>query len=375
MPTLHIVYPRDSNRRTSPWSIGNHLYDCVLPEYSRKTYAWDGSEIIVPETGDILLGHPHPDPSTTFRRSFDQVGWARRYVLCPFTTNPGQMYFVESYASRANHFFAICGPTWFEDLERSRYGELAGRMTRLDMAVDEIDHLTPRTHFNAPHRRRYVYIGSALPLKGTLLLEKFSSLHPKGTVTWLGGPSWAVSHMPKIAYLDLSNQSHRKRLLEFDFVLSLGKFDANPTVLLEGARDGLIPVCTKGSGYGFESKFVICDPRDIRGVERINTYLQSASNEELINRHFEALMTVRMMTWTRFTDSINNVIRSDLDTPSAIPPVQLPPKRVGHSFRELSSPYRRPRSSRPFKILEHLTYFLVGSVCRLFHQFKVWFSR
>ena len=76
--TAHIVYPFDLNKKINPWSIGNNLYLALKEKYNIKIYNWTSIQKIFPNKGDILMGHPHTNPLTVFRRSLSNKNWSKK---------------------------------------------------------------------------------------------------------------------------------------------------------------------------------------------------------------------------------------------------------------------------------------------------------
>jgi hypothetical protein len=69
---------------------------------------------------------------------------------------------------------------------------------------------------------------------------------------------------------------------DYDFYLSMGRFDANPTALNETACWGLIGACTVGSGYWPEQPFVELRQDDmlfnLEQIDRLQTMDESELN-------------------------------------------------------------------------------------------------
>ena len=80
---IHLVYPVDFKKISAPWSMGNNLYKHLSKWHKVKVYQWTSYEKILPKKGDILIGHAHPNPMTCFRRSLDNVNWAKKIILQP----------------------------------------------------------------------------------------------------------------------------------------------------------------------------------------------------------------------------------------------------------------------------------------------------
>ena len=364
-PTVHLVYPTDRLKKSSPWSVGNHLLEALQGKFKVEVHDWAANFTITPTPNDILIGHPHPRRNTVYRRSFKEH-WARRYVLCPFTTNPQQMYFVEPYVRDADAFFAICGPAWVDKLEESNYSHLKRNFIQLDMAITSDDWPPLGRTFSEPGNRRFAYIGSSLALKGTPFLEHLAARRPKNEIGWVGASSWVKSNAECIEYLDLNTQNGRDVLAQFDFVLSPGRSDANPTVLLEAMSSGLIPICTKESGYDDEDHFYLMEYGDIREGLRVLDYLQNLPTKELLIRQELNFSHVKSYAWVRFTGIVCEKIVGDLSSGNQNDSVSLPQRsRIVNVLCSWNSPYRRWRSLGIVKVLENRCYFRFAQLTKL----------
>jgi hypothetical protein len=308
--TVHLVYPTDNRKSSSPWSVGNHLVEGLEKNFKVVVHDWQANYRIAPKPNEILIGHPHPRRNTVFRKSFD-ASWAHRYVICPFTTNPQQMYFVERYARQADAFFAICGPVWAEKMLTSTYAYLSEKFVHLDMAIDGQNWPPLNKTFAEPKQRKFAFIGSSLALKGTPFLEQLAARRPN-EIGWIGASKWVRSNADCTNYLDLTTESGRASLSEYDFVISPGRSDANPTVLLEAMSLGLLPICTKESGYDDEAHFYALEYGNIeKGVGLLDS-LQTLSNEELVDRQTENYSFVKTYSWDRFLKIVSERILNDV---------------------------------------------------------------
>jgi glycosyltransferase involved in cell wall biosynthesis len=362
---VHLVYPTDVQRKSSPWSVGNHLSEKLREQFEVRVHDWDASYVIDPKPGDVLIGHPHPRRNTVFRQSFHS-SWTRRYVICPFTTNPQQMYFVEPYANEADAFFAICGPVWSRRMKNSIYSHLEDKFVHLDMAINVEDWLPLERDFAPVGERRFAFIGSSLALKGTPFLEHLAARRPKQEIGWIGASSWVRSNAECIEFLDLTTEDGRHRLGEFDFVLSPGRSDANPTVLLEAMSLGLLPICTNDSGYEDSEHFYLLDYGNVEGGIELLRNLQSLTDQELLLRRNVNKSYVTKFSWDRFTHTVLEKIEADLVLEKQD---QLagtsPQKGFGTLYRSWTSPYRRWRSLGIVKIFENRLYFRFAQIAKM----------
>lgn len=355
-PTLHLVYPTNEEKKSSPWSIGNNLSQALQKNFTVVVHDWSADYAIDPGPNDVLIGHPHPERKTVFRKSFGG-SWARRYVICPFTTNPQQMYFVEPYVRQADAFFAICGPVWAGKLATSSYSHLRSRFIHLDMAINSEDWAPLEKVFNSPGNRKFAFIGSSLALKGTPFLEHLAARRSKNEIGWIGASSWVKSNAECVGFLDLNSESGRESLSHFDFVISPGRSDANPTVLLEAMSLGLIPICTKESGYDDPAHFYSLRYGKVSEAKILLDDLQSLATEELVQRQNQNFTFVKTYSWDRFTSTVCDKILWDLKTKTATESIAVDFKsKVNQVVRSVNSPYRRWRATGIMKVIENRFY-------------------
>ena len=117
--TAHIVYPFDLNKKINPWSIGNNLYLALKEKYNIKIYNWTSIQKIIPNKGDILMGHPHTNPLTVFRRSLSNKNWSKKIIIQPFNGDLRQMSHLYDLVAQCDYFIAICGSYWMKYINSS----------------------------------------------------------------------------------------------------------------------------------------------------------------------------------------------------------------------------------------------------------------
>jgi hypothetical protein len=122
-----------------------------------------------------------------------------------------------------------------------------------------------------------------------------------------------------MGYQDFSTEMGRQLIGSYDFMITVGKADANPTTILEAMAWGLVPVCTPQSGYsGYPS--IVNIPLDnlreaVATLRQLQTIPENAliekqkTNWRLIDTHFN---------WDRFARQVIEVIASDAN-PSLTP--------------------------------------------------------
>ncbi len=312
-PVVHLVYPHGDGI-AAPDVIGRRLALHLARNHEVRCYDWHATTAIRPVPGDLLVGHPHPVPGTTFRRSFGRPGWSRRVVLSPFNGDPRQVAFLDPFVREADAYLAITGKWWFDALPRTDLSHWAPRTIHLDLAVDRADFPRVKGDFAPPGRRRLLYIGHSGWQKNVGYLSEIARARPDWDVGWLG--RGAPGDIPGVTHLgsrDTSATSTRELMATYDFMVTVGRSDANPMSVLEAMGWGLLPVCTPQSGYVDEPGVVNIPLDDLTGALAVLDDLQlapagrlvaaRAANDRRLAEHF---------TWERFGDQVEAGLRAEL---------------------------------------------------------------
>jgi glycosyltransferase involved in cell wall biosynthesis len=121
------------------------------------------------------------------------------------------------------------------------------------MAVDSTIFPYLKTDFHSPRKRRLLYLGSDTPNKNLKLMVQIKRAFPHVDLYWYGGyKDHPLARLPGVhttGWITLDRVAGETICANTDIILSTSDSDANPTTLLEGAAWGLIPACTKESGY------------------------------------------------------------------------------------------------------------------------------
>jgi glycosyltransferase involved in cell wall biosynthesis len=343
MTRVHLVYPhrrRISNPHSRGWKMGEHLralgYDVVH-------YNIGEAGVIEPGTDDVLLGHPHPAPWTIFRRSVKRPGWKRRLMLLPYNHGDNvQVAFADPVIRHCDLYLAITGPTWFESVSESLFSHWRPKMVHVDGTVDREDFPVVKTSFNAPGERRFVYIGHAKWFKNTGYLSEIAKSMPGVDFGWMGADG-AIDGLRAHGRLDFGTDEARELVSGYDFMITVGSSDANPRTILEAMAWGLVPVCTRESGYAGYPGIVNVPLADVDGAARVLRELQAlpesrlremqAANWEALDAHF---------TFDRFMRQIVEAIESP-ESPALLP-VSLR-RTLAIRWHALRSPYSIVRPS------------------------------
>ena len=311
--TIHLVYPH-KKRISAPDVIGYILSQALSSVAPVVTHEWDSMYKIVPSSDDILIGHPHPFPFTVFQRSMDNSLWSRVIILQPFNLDVNQVGYLDSIIDRCDLFLAITGKYWFDRLEQSCLSRWKAKMIHLDMAVDRSSFPRRINNFNKPSQRKFIYIGNDNPVKNVSFLSNIAQALPEYTFAWAGNGKERIG-LHKLGHIDFSVTGGRDLIKEYDFMITVGTADANPTTILEAMSWGLLPVCTPTSGYENIPGIVNVPLNDLEGTVSVLKQLQNAPEEELLssvsladeilNAHFN---------WDRFCGQVIGALVSN-DSP------------------------------------------------------------
>lgn len=344
MTTVHLVYPHQP-RISCPDAIGHQLGIRLAQHYTVRLYDWDAIQRIRPAPGDVLIGHPHPAPWTCFRWSASQRGWRRVIMLSPYNHgDPWQVSFLDAVIGRCDLYLAITGRYWYESVADSLYAHWQPKMVHVDLAIDRADFPVLKQEFNPPGERRFVYIGHSGWTKNTPYLTAIAEAAPDCPIAWIGRGEQPIPGLQPLGFQNFATPEGKRSVAAHDFLLTVGRADANPTTVLEAMAWGLIPVCTPQSGYvGYPSivNVPLDDPAGAAAVlRRLQTAPQSelagwqSRNWQLLNEHFQ---------WDRFAAQVISAIESPASPP--LGPVS-PAARRRLQWLTLQSPnaFWRPRN-------------------------------
>jgi len=316
--TIHLVYPHGP-RISCPDAIGRKLGERLEQRYRVAYYDWDDVRVIKPASSDVLLGHPHPNPWTCFRRSLRQPGWRRVVALFPYYH--GDTYadaFADAFIDQCDLYLAITGNYWFGSIEKSPFAHWRPKMVHVDLAIDRQDFPVLKRYFNPPGQRRFVYIGHSGWTKNTHYLSEIAEAMPETTIGWIGHKIRPIPHVTHLGVQDFSTTTGQQVVASYDFMVTVGKADANPATILEAMAWGLIPVCTPQSGYQGYSGIVNIPLGDTSRAVAILRQLQNlpeaklnelqAINWQVLDTHFN---------WDRFSRDVITAIESSAHPPLA----------------------------------------------------------
>jgi hypothetical protein len=243
--TVHLVYPYQpppGRAYSAPWTIGMELGKALRKAgHQVVQYDWDQPGVIAPSPGDILIGHPSPEPGRVFRSSLC-APWSRVIGIAPWNGSDEYTERMDATVMRSDHTFLICGGYWAQ----RRPDRWMGRTTCLDMFVPIEGYPWLDIQRRPPGRRRFLYIGCTVPQKNTAYLEALISAtgYTVGHAGY-GRVAGSIEH----GMVDFQSEAGRRLVAEYDYLIMTGSHDANPTTVLEAAAWGLVPVLTDGCGW------------------------------------------------------------------------------------------------------------------------------
>lgn len=248
----------------SPYENTKNIYKALQSLAKTNLYHLTERVSISFENDDIFLGHPYfphrPGKSGVTELAFQSK--SKPQVLCLISPlhcdvtiqtshiNKDFLDDIDRLMPHADKLFAIMGPYWWDQWDKSPYAHWKPKMVRLDMAIDIQRFPRLKTTFNKPGKRGYLFIGGSWdPRKGS---DYFSSLMSSlGNVVcgWIGdGPD--IPGVRRISGIrELTPEFMSQIAKEYDFFVSPAKADPNPTTILECMAWGFPVVCTPQSGY------------------------------------------------------------------------------------------------------------------------------
>jgi len=318
MARVHWIYPAGA-AISCPQAIGRNVAVRLARHHTVIHHQWDSLESITPREGDVLIGHPHPAPWTTFRRSLRKRGWRRVIAVAPYSHGDiVQLAYADAVMPHVDLFLAITGRYWFERVEESAFAHWRPKMRHLDLAVDPVDFPAVKARFGEPWRRKFLFIGHSGWQKNSEYLGRLAGAIPESHFGWIGSGA-PIAGVRAHGYQDFSTDEARALVASYDFMITVSRSDANPTTILEAMAWGLIPVCTPQSGYLGEPGIVNIPLDDLDGAVAVLRALQEAPSERLeamraANR--ERLRT--HYTWDRFARQVSDAIDS-AESPALLP--------------------------------------------------------
>lgn len=310
----------------APYTITKHLYKELVRRVPTLLYH-PSERVRCPfEPNDIFIGHPFfPYSDRTVgvtELSINREPRPRVFaLLSPLhcNTRVKTNHLSKNYLDAVGRLlpgvdilFAIMGQYWWDQWTSSPYSHWKPKMVRLDMAVNIQNYPRVKKAFNPPGKRGYLYIGNNDPVKGIELLSKLLSglgEYPRG---WIGSGA-EIPGIPRINRHTTLTSVFMSQLAErFDFFITTGVADANPTTILESMAWGFPVICTPQSGYYATPYRKNVFFEDIPASLEILRELQFAHEADLMRMADEARYVVEAeYNWDNFVrtivDNLNRV--------------------------------------------------------------------
>jgi glycosyltransferase involved in cell wall biosynthesis len=318
---IHYVYAGHPGmvERQSPYSITRELFNYLKARCDVRYSDW--CTMGLPDLGpdDIILGHPHYDPNTIVQRAIREAKCKLKCMIFPLHHGePEHNLPFHDLVMKSDKVFSIMGPYWYDTLDQSPFASWKPKITRLDMAIDASQFPFLRTRFNPPGQRNFLYLGHARPWKNVDLLYEIMRRIPQHQLWWYGGiKEHPLADLPNVhlsGWVDLNPAMARTIVDNCDFFLNCSKSDANPTTLLESAAWGIVPACTRQSGYypGQQCDWIF-DELSLHDMDaNLATIqkLQHTPEAELLARARASRQVIEQKyTWKRFCGTIWNELQ------------------------------------------------------------------
>jgi len=348
---VHLIYPH-GNSISTPDAIGRELGRRLEARYPVIYHDWSDFGAIKPEPGDVLLGHPNPDPNSVFRRSLRQEGWSRRLMLAPFHHGDlRQIAFEDPIVPKCDLFLAITGPYWIRTIGKSRCSHWEPKVIHVQHGVDRSDFPAVKTSFAEPGKRKALYIGHSGRGKGTPYLAEIAVLVPEAEFSWMGSGR-PIPGLTALGHTDFSSAAGKDLVSQFDFLMMCGNADSNPTTILEAMAWGLLPICTPTCGYeglpgitnvpNGDAPAAAAIVRRLLGADESELKALQATNWRLLDEDYN---------WDRFAADVVSAIESE-ESPALLP--ESPMRRLIFTFYDLTSQYGRVAYGRPGRMVSSL---------------------
>lgn len=304
---IHIVYPH-KDKISTPNVIGFTLFKILSQKYEVTMHQWDAFYKIKPKEGDILIGHASPAPLTIVNRSIYEKGWKRKILIIPYTEESKLVGYIDNIIDECDCFIAITGKYWFDRVAQSEFKRWQPKMVHQNLAVDKNHFPRIKENFNKPGSRKFVYIGRDYFYKNLDYLEEIFSILPEIEIHSIGKVK-RKRRFIQHGFMDFSTNESKEFLKQFDFMITVGNSDPNPTTILESMSWGIIPICTPTSGYD-DSKGIINVPLGhAENAAKIVEYLYNCPTEELIEiRHCGDKELIAKYSWEKFVKVVENQI-------------------------------------------------------------------
>jgi hypothetical protein len=333
---VHLIYPMGQSIGC-PDAIGRNLASHLGRQFEVQGHRWDRLGSLTPDAGAALLGHPHPNPFSLFRRSASRPGWGRVLMICPFNGDLRQVAWLDPVLALSDAYLAITGSFWMRAARREPFRAWLPRMRQLDLAVDRRDFPRVKRRFAGKGKRSFLFVGHSGWPKNTSYLSRLALAMPEWRFSWAGSGSEPVPGLRALGSLDFTKKESLAIVAEHDFMITLGTADANPATILEAMAWGLIPVCSPQSGYDSERGVINLPLNDLEKGLAVLRRLQQLPESRLksLVRHND-LRLKSHFHWRRFAGDVAKAI---LDPAPAAPWLESRDQARNMSRQALASPF------------------------------------
>ena len=260
-----------------------------------------------------MIGHPHSNPLTVFRRSVSNKNWSKKIIIQPFNGDLGQMSHLYDLMIKCDDFIAICGNYWMKYINNNIFKLWKKKISQIDLALHRSEYPFIKKKFNKIGDRKFLYIGNdysynnfAKNLKYLNILSK--KIDTKKFATIGNKKIGIIKHY---GWLDLSKKKSLNIISKYDFLIHTSSFDANPSTVLEGMSWGLIPIITKECGYvGLNKKCYIPLNNISAAIKKMN-YLQNIDEKKLKKIQLINLFLLKKKyNWNIFKIKIKKIVNA-----------------------------------------------------------------
>ncbi|MEK7464038.1 MAG: hypothetical protein AAB610_02895 [Patescibacteria group bacterium] len=302
----------------APHSISCHLIEAFKRKEGKiKFYDLYENTVCNLKSGDIFIGVPI--------QVFEEKAWGdsaihrvtartleayanrddiKKVVIMPYTHDPRYNIATTELIKRyGKNLIIVSGEIWKRTWDLSPLKEYVKDLLQVEMAVDSADYPVVKKSFNAPGKRKYLYVGHTGHYKNIAQMEALAEALPdfQGGHIGLG----TIKGWKKISdFADLTPEFMSKIAEEYDIFMNTSSADASVTTVLEQMCFGFAVACTPESGYAYDSIAALSINDTQKNVELL-TSLQNEDEQSLLaksrkNREY----AIRFHNWDIFTEKI-----------------------------------------------------------------------
>ena len=270
--------------------------------------------------GDICIGHTWWDGGF-MDQALDSEAY--KIILQPYQhhmVSEADIPRLKEMFAKADRLCLITGEYWWDTMGETPFADWKAKAVRVDMAVNPHMHPFSKISWGEAGDRRFLCMGTDRPYKGLDYVADLMQLTGSHLGYYGDAPAQRFQHVPRFTHYGgarLDEAVQVKITKEYDFFITLGRADANPTTLLEAACWGLLPMCNDLSGYYADRPFIgLHTPTTADNILAdldVLDKLQMMKQRDLITRQRVIReYVIRHHSWARFNETIWKVIREVL---------------------------------------------------------------